>query len=180
MLPFKIDVSELLDNVGSSFDVDGEYPLDELVVGAETFKLTAPVAVAVSVTNAGAGIVVRGRALAAALAVCSRCLVEFPIDIMGEIECLFLAPGEDATGDDDVERVDQLGVIDLSAVILAALVLEAPFVPLHDKKCAGLCPTCGCDLNEGPCACADAPDDAHPFAGLKSLLPDQSESPEDD
>ena len=170
MHPYTIDVSELLDNIGSSLDVSGEFPLDEIALGEETFRIGAPVAIEVNITNAGAGIVVRGTASADAFATCSRCVEEFPLRIVGEIESLFLAPGEDATGDEDVERVDPQGVIDLSAVIVAALVLEAPFVPLHDKRCAGLCATCGCDLNKGACGCEEAPADLHPFAGLKSLL----------
>lgn len=177
MHPYTIDVSELLDNIGSSLDVSGSYPLDEIVLGEETFRISAPVAVEATVTNAGAGIVVRGTATADAFAVCSRCVEEFPLRIVGEIESLFLAPGEEASGDEDVERVDPQGVIDLSAVIVAALVLEAPFVPLHDEQCAGLCPTCGCDLNKGECECKDAPSDLHPFAALRSLLETDEEPP---
>lgn len=175
MRPYTIDVSELLDNIGSSLDVSGLYPLDEIVLGEETFRISAPVAVDVTITNAGAGIVARGTATAEAFATCSRCVEEFPLSIVGEIESLFLAPGEDASGDEDVERVDPQGIIDLAAVIVAALVLEAPFVPLHDEKCAGLCPTCGCDLNKGECGCEDAPSDLHPFAALQSLLEDDGE-----
>ena len=43
-------------------------------------------------------------------------------------------------------------------IILAGLILEAPFAPLHDEDCAGICPQCGADLNTDPCDCASVPD----------------------
>ena len=47
-------------------------------------------------------------------------------------------------------------------------------MPLCDEECKGLCPTCGANLNDGPCGCApaeDAGDDAppNPFAVLKDF-----------
>ena len=46
-----------------------------------------------------------------------------------------------------------------------------PFVILCKEDCKGLCPTCGADLNEGPCACdsSDDIDPDNPFAVLKNL-----------
>jgi uncharacterized protein len=49
-------------------------------------------------------------------------------------------------------------------------VLEAPFAPLHDEECAGICPECGADLNQGPCGCETAVRGPHPFAALEGLL----------
>ena len=57
----------------------------------------------------------------------------------------------------------------------AALLLEFPLVPLCDEECKGLCPTCGANLNEGPCGCAPAEGDGgddvppNPFAVLKDF-----------
>ena len=53
---------------------------------------------------------------------------------------------------------------------MSALVLEAPFAPLHDDDCAGICPECGADLNTEPCDCASKPDPDNPFAALGDLL----------
>ena len=44
--------------------------------------------------------------------------------------------------------------IDLVPLIVAALLLEVPLVPLCDDDCKGLCPQCGANLNEGPCGCS--------------------------
>jgi uncharacterized protein len=42
---------------------------------------------------------------------------------------------------------------------------------LCEEDCKGLCPTCGADLNEGPCACdsSDDIDPDNPFAVLRNL-----------
>ena len=43
--------------------------------------------------------------------------------------------------------------IDLTGVVREELALEVPAFVLCREDCAGLCPTCGADLNAGPCAC---------------------------
>ena len=64
-------------------------------------------------------------------------------------------------------------VIELDPLLKAALLLEMPLVPLCDDDCKGICPDCGADLNEGPCACGEkqsadeAP--ANPFSVLKDI-----------
>jgi uncharacterized protein len=38
-------------------------------------------------------------------------------------------------------------------VLRQALLLSLPMQPLCKPDCAGLCPICGQDLNQGPCDC---------------------------
>ena len=67
-------------------------------------------------------------------------------------------------GDDGVHQVGELLLLAFCAdegvpllangiVILPELALEVPAFVLCRDDCAGLCPTCGADLNAGPCAC---------------------------
>ncbi len=44
--------------------------------------------------------------------------------------------------------------VDLELVSREAILLDLPLAPLCREDCAGLCPTCGIDLNEGACDCA--------------------------
>ncbi len=46
--------------------------------------------------------------------------------------------------------------IDLEPLAREALLVELPLVPLCSPDCRGLCPTCGAELNAGPCECAPA------------------------
>lgn len=170
MIPFNVDVSELLDSSGGQLEIDGEYPLPTLVVGDESFDLGAPANVSVSVTFAGSGLIVSGSVSAEVMASCARCLRDFQTTITGEVEGFYLPYGAKSSDDDEAGQVTADNFIDLAPAILAALVIEAPFAPLHDPKCAGLCPTCGSDLNEGPCGCGEVADASHPFAALEGMF----------
>lgn len=176
MVPFRINVSEIIEAPGASIDVAGGFALDVLEVGDERFSLTEPAVVDVVLSNAGSGLVTTGTVTARVLATCSRCLCDFESVIAGEVEGFYVsakAPQPDAM---DAERVSGDGFVDLAPALTAALVIEAPFVPLHDPDCAGLCAGCGANLNEGSCDCGDRVDDSHPFSALGSLLtPDTSE-----
>ena len=63
-------------------------------------------------------------------------------------------------------------LIRVSPLIQAALMVDAPDMPLCRDDCAGLCPQCGANLNEGPCGCGEDPDlaafekQANPFLAL--------------
>ncbi|HET6915863.1 MAG TPA: DUF177 domain-containing protein [Acidimicrobiales bacterium] len=50
-------------------------------------------------------------------------------------------------------------LLDLQPLVRDALLLDLPLAPLCREDCKGLCPTCGADLNDGPCSCARAPAD---------------------
>ena len=43
--------------------------------------------------------------------------------------------------------------IDLAPLVRDAIVLELPMAPLCRDDCAGLCPQCGANRNEGDCGC---------------------------
>jgi uncharacterized protein len=60
--------------------------------------------------------------------------------------------------------------------IMGALVLEAPFAPLHAEDCAGICPACGADMNTDPCECDAKPDKLNPFAALGGLLDNEPDA----
>lgn len=54
----------------------------------------------------------------------------------------------------DIDRVYYRGFeIDLSIGIREMIILALPFAPVCKPDCAGLCPVCGRNLNEGRCAC---------------------------
>jgi len=170
MITVSIDVRPILEEVGAMIDVTDALDLGELRVGAEAFVLRAPAPYSVTITNAGGGIVAHGRISAEVTATCSRCLCEFDDTIEGEVVGFYVRPGDERDGEEEPETVDAEGCIDIGPALVAALVIEAPFAPLHSEECLGLCAKCGADLNEGDCGCPTGLDDSHPLAELKSLL----------
>ena len=50
------------------------------------------------------------------------------------------------------------GVLDTRPLIIEQVHLSIPMKPLCKQDCAGLCASCGADLNAGPCGCEKAAD----------------------
>jgi uncharacterized protein len=176
---YRVDVKSILDDLGGTIEVSDTFPLSDLDVGDEHFTVREPVSFHVTVTNGGTGIVAYGTTSAEVTATCARCLIEFPMTIEGEVDGYFIRHGdtENIPEEQEVEEIDSEGYVDLYPEIMGALVLEAPFAPLHDENCAGICPECGADMNTDPCDCATKPDAANPFAALGALLED-ADTPE--
>lgn len=114
----------------------------------------------VLVEKNGDRISVRGTVEAEARVDCVRCLrdvnleLKVPLDVFAERAGT--APrGEEAELDrDDYMRFHDGRTLDLREDVRDALLLEVPMTPRCREDCAGLCPRCGADRNEGPCVCA--------------------------
>jgi uncharacterized protein len=177
MLSYRVDVSSILEDLGASEEVQGSFPLRTLVVGDTAFQLAEPAAVSVTLTNTGTGVVANGTVAARTIATCSRCLEPFELEIESDVEGFFVHQGSraDVSEDQEAESILQDGTVDLAPALISAHTVEAPFAPLHDEDCAGLCPVCGCDLNTETCECHQSLPENHPFAALRGLLPDDTQ-----
>jgi len=60
-----------------------------------------------------------------------------------------LPPPEEASS----FTIDELHILDITEAVRQYFLLATPMKPLCKKDCAGLCPTCGQNLNQGKCAC---------------------------
>lgn len=182
MKHWNVSIADILGEHGASVLVSGDLPLDKLVVGDEEFPFRGPAVVSVDLTNTGAGIVAMGTVTAPVTAECARCLRTFDTDIVGEVEGFYVEPGHEVglPEEQEVEFVSADSSVDIMPALMEALTVAAPFAPLHAEDCAGICSECGADLNEGACACGQAPAQDHPFAKLASLLPENGDAdPED-
>lgn len=109
------------------------------------------------------GVVASGRVRGRWSAVCSRCLapVEAPFDLRLR-EVFEHDPLEEETYPIDGAEIDLLQALrDL-------VVPDLPVVPLCGDDCAGLCPTCGADRNDGVCDCDPTPVDPR-WEALRNL-----------
>jgi uncharacterized protein len=177
MRQVRVDVSSVLEDLGASVALEGEFALDHLAVGDEVFRLVEPASYSVELTNTGAGIVASGSVSALTSATCARCLEPFELEIDAQVEGFYVQPGHEAEipEEQEIEPVLPDNTIDLAPALQAALTLEAPFAPVHDESCAGLCPVCGCNLNEEQCTCHVDLGSAGPFAELRGLLSDRED-----
>jgi len=149
----RIDVAQLLRSpVGSS----RIYQVDE-TMGKEGIGCVKG---EVTLSRTGHGIIVKGTFAAQTTATCSRCLKPASCTVKFNIEEEFLpkalvSAGMPRTGDFDSSTIiSDNNVLDLSEVMRQYTLLAVPTKPLCRPDCAGLCSTCGHDLNKGPCECS--------------------------
>lgn len=93
--------------------------------------------------------IVAGRMIGA----CRRCLVETPHRFAVEARAVFSADPELESDPNVYPLPPAATVIDLTDVVRQEVALAIPAFPLCREDCAGLCPQCGADRNEGPCPC---------------------------
>lgn len=179
MSRFPVDVSAVLSEHEASVEVDSEVPLDELACGDTLLVFERRPRVRASIIRTDVGLVLSGTVTARARAECSRCLEPFELTLEGALEGGFYLPVASSTGDlDESWEVIQGESVDLMPSIEAAVRLEAPFAPVHDESCLGICPTCGCNLNVECCTCEREPAERTdgPFGALKDF--EQSAAPD--
>jgi uncharacterized protein len=172
--PYRVDVSSIIEDLGAGIHEEGAIVLGGFAVGDEEFLLVEPLSFLVDFTNTGSGIVASGSVRASVTATCSRCLEPFPLVIDGDVEGFYVHAGkeDEIPEEQEVEPIGADETVDIAPALLAALTLDAPFAPLHDESCAGLCPVCGTNLNEEQCGCHAEDLLSSPLAGLKDLLDD--------
>ena len=92
--------------------------------------------------------------------VCGRCLTKYTCSIPLEIEEEYYPTTDINTGtrlpppdESGSFTIDQNHVLDLTEAIRQYKVIALPMKPLCHEECAGICPICGKNLNEGPCDC---------------------------
>lgn len=164
--------------LAESSHYDGKVEIPLLSAGPDDYTFGEPVCWWVDVTNTGSAFLVSGKAEGQGTCACSRCLEDVTIDFSGDIEGYFLIDadyqqefddGEDDLGEDEFDVLPDDHVIDILPLIKAALIVDAPDQPLCRDDCAGLCPQCGSNLNEGDCGCDETIDPTNPFAVLAGL-----------
>lgn len=108
----------------------------------------------------GDRVLIDGRIEFRASLICSRCLKEFPYPLDIDFEEEFVpSPEVSESGEHELTGEDlDLGFysndeIDIDDVIREQLLLAIPMKPVCRSDCAGICPKCGKDLNEGACDC---------------------------
>ncbi len=144
VLPMKINIMTILQEVGSSFST--EY--DELLQGEqadEDFILKTPIYVQATLTNSGVGVIVKGVLEATLELNCSTCLSPFEHKFSLSFDERFVSSMP--TADDGLEEEYEIvgdenfyytydeHEIDFSNMIRELLILNLPIAPKCDINC---------------------------------------------
>lgn len=86
---------------------------------------------------------------------CRRCLTPVESAVKGELHLIYADVHDEAADEPDVYPLAELGTsLDLRPAVREQWLLDASDLPLCRPDCKGLCPTCGAELNAGPCNCS--------------------------
>lgn len=154
--PTRVDVSDLLDAPGATRQVELDVPLPE---GFEVplTELGEEIQVDGALDSLVDGVLLRGTLRVEIGQQCAACLT--PIErheITVDVAEHFSDPAE-AENPEDVEEGYAIrdAAIDIDALLRDSLSDAVPSAPHCRPDCAGLCPSCGINRNEGTCDCRD-------------------------
>ncbi len=150
------NVAQLLkEAVGASRDFKAEGATLDLAEAQ-----TGPVNGTVKLTRTNRSILVQAKLRVSAKFECSRCLKEVEQLLKINIEEEFFPTLDVVTGkavalpeEPGVFTIDENHMLDMTEAVRQYLLLALPMKPLCRPDCAGICPDCGQDLNEGACGC---------------------------
>jgi uncharacterized protein len=135
----------------------GELGPDDSAFEGLDLDLTEPVSVTGQLQTTGPGEYLwRGSIHATMQGDCRRCLSEVRTQVDIDVDAAMFSTDPDAADDPDFYPLpERASHIDIRDVVREELILAAPTrLLLCREDCAGLCLTCGADLNAGPCGCS--------------------------
>jgi uncharacterized protein len=135
----------------------GELRADDPAFEGLDLDLIGPVSVTGQLQATGAGEYLwRGHVHGILQGECRRCLVDVQTNVDINIDAAVFSTDPEAADDPDFyPLLARASHIDVRDVVREELALAAPTrLLLCRENCAGLCLSCGADLNAGPCGCS--------------------------
>jgi uncharacterized protein len=169
-----LDVQQLQETEELCVDLDSQ----QCDLPSDIGKFVTPIHFEASIRKVEEEITIEGRISTTIEMICARCLKPHNEVINDTFEVIY-RPQSDTREDqmDEIELSEtdldisyyESGSISIAKLLRDQLLLLLPVKPLCKPDCAGLCPSCGKDLNEGSCTCSQDTIDPR-FAILKQLL----------
>jgi uncharacterized protein len=170
--PWLVPITNLRRTIGSRRQETRSGPVGELAVAGTKVEANSVAEAVASLDSIDGGIQVTAVVTAPWVGECRRCLKPVQGKLRCDVREVYRQRAEDESPEDDEETYPLKGEqLDLSPLVRDALLLELPIAPLCGEDCQGLCPTCGADLNGGPCTCAEVATDPR-WSVLDSLKTD--------
>lgn len=166
----RLDLRSIIHVPGASLPFQFELDLSGLNFYGEK-PFAHPVRVSGAVRNMADALLLEGTAETTLELACDRCLKPFSQELTLPVSTLLAEELEDEENDEIV--LLENGEADLDEIFTTALVLSMDAKHVCSEDCKGLCPTCGANLNDGPCGCRKEIDPR--LAALAQLLDKENE-----
>lgn len=165
------NVRSLLNDPQIIIPVEEKVEMSVLVDGADQYPILSSPALQGQIRNLDGQVLLFAGTLDYVLEIpCSRCneAVEVPLHIELSQRYISAETSAQFTEADDCEVFSDY-LLDLTNLVNDEMVLGIPMKVLCKEDCKGLCPTCGHNLNLGPCECKAEDSDSR-WDALKALL----------
>ena len=147
--PLLVNALEMLRRPGTVKEVELQVQPNSLDIDDPRLTPGSEISIEVQCESLSDGIVVNGLIKAEFEGECRRCLkpvgsvLDIPVHELYQL--VVTDPDAFAINNDQ---------IDLAPMVRETVLIELPDAPLCRPDCAGLCPTCGADLNVAQCGCS--------------------------
>ncbi len=163
--PFEVALGEFRDLRGARNVVRRATLAEALVADVDSRVPAGSEAVAdVALEAFDGGVAVKGTVSGTWEGECRRCLCSTGGEIVVEVRELFRRGGGEQEGTYPMAEDH----INLREMVLDALFVALPLLPLCQAECRGICALCGADLNAAPCRCEEVGVDPR-WSGLDVL-----------
>ena len=169
-----LDLHELIEVPGRSAEFACELDQERLAFPA-LLRFLSPVKASGLVKNEAGMLLLEGSIETDMLLCCDLCAAEFEQHMALPVRATLQADAPDDDEDDTLFPLEGDG-IDVSSVMETSFILQTDMRFLCRPDCRGLCPSCGKNLNDGPCDCAEEVDPR--LAVLGQLLDDTQKKEE--
>lgn len=162
-----LGLSKIIDCPGESVSFSTSVDLRDLQYGV-SYPVSEPVLAQGVVRNTAGVLMMKGNVTTTIHGICDRCAADFDRDIDFPLDVVLVTELADEDNEDEWVFPLEGDCADLDDIVRTVFVLNLDSKLLCDEDCKGLCPTCGKNLNDGPCSCQKELDPR--FAALKQLL----------
>lgn len=146
----KINLKQLFNITGETKDISYQITPDELPSVRGGYKFASPVSIEGRLYNRAGVVYLDYSAYLSFDLSCDRCLKEFTRDFHYDFSHIVVPS---LSGDNDDYIVADGESIEMNDIAVTDILLQLPTKILCKEDCKGLCPRCGCDLNERTCDC---------------------------
>lgn len=145
----RVDISQLMDKENGEITVS--LCINDNIIDCYPgiIGLKSPINIVANIKKDNDKLIVEGRGNAKVEMLCDRCLAPVVKEVSFTFDDCF-----DSNDDcfEETETIDN-NILDLGYSVKSGMISALPMKVLCKEDCAGLCPICGKDLNEGSCDC---------------------------
>lgn len=148
----RVNISNIAKTHGASLEIKFNEVVPGLEALDEGYIFDSPVNLEGRLANFGGMLKLKGVLNTLYTAKCFRCLKSMQCKIDVEINEDFIE--SEKAGVDEAYTYEG-NFLELDKAVKDNIILNLPVRQLCTEDCKGLCPQCGCDLNENKCECKD-------------------------